>query len=48
MALLILVASVMIDWLSKTNSTFMYALPFVTALILGKQGVSMVEKLKSK
>lgn len=46
MALLILIAAVAIDYLNTTNGTFMFALPFIVALILGKQGVTLVESLK--
>jgi hypothetical protein len=47
-ALLILISGVGLDYIGGGNSSFMYALPFVSALVLGKQGISMVEKLKAK
>jgi len=47
-ALLILISAMLLDYLNTGNSAFMYALPFVTALILGRQGVNMVETLKNK
>ena len=37
MALLILASSVTLDVMNKSASSFMFALPFVTFLITGKQ-----------
>ena len=47
-ALLILVAGVGLDYINGGNGSFMFALPFVVLLITGKQGISMVEKLKKQ
>jgi len=47
-ALLILISGVGLDYIAGGNNSFMFSLPFVSALILGKQGVNMVEKLKQK
>lgn len=47
MALLILIAAVYLDWENTGISAFMYAIPFITALILGKQGQRLVESLKN-
>jgi hypothetical protein len=48
MALLILIAAVGLDWKNDTGaSAFMYAIPFISALILGKQGVKLIEEIKT-
>lgn len=49
MALLVLGGAVYLDKaLVTSGSLFMYALPFVTALILGKQGKELLSELKKK
>jgi hypothetical protein len=31
---------------TKTASTFMYTVPFITALVLGKQGIDLIKEKK--
>ena len=48
MALLLLLASVFLDvYNTKSASTFMFAVPFISALVLGKQGMDTLKEVKN-
>lgn len=44
MAFALLVAALALDFVNtKTASTFMYAVPFISGLVLGKQGLDILK-----
>ena len=48
MALVIFLGALYLDIINGGTTMSMYALPFLSALILGKQGQQLIEKLKQK
>lgn len=49
MSFALLAAALALDFvLTKTASTFMYTVPFITGLVIGKQGIDLMKEKVSK